>query len=107
MSIAARFGIVFLPCLVLVAFLPIHPRRSMTRAIVQGGGGDLVSFDWSFVSWPSLLEALPYMRPEDAALMTLAGAAAISLITAAALALVLAKLWSVRNSSGRRPTTPR
>jgi hypothetical protein len=107
MSLAARFGIAFLPCLLVVALLPIHPRRSMTRAIVDGGGGDLIRYDWSFVGWPALLEDLQYMRPEEAPFATLAGAAAITIIVGASLALGLASLWSLRSTSGRTPTRPR
>jgi hypothetical protein len=106
MRLGARFAWLYVPCLVVAALSPIHLRRSMTRSFVTGGGGDLVSFDWELVSWPTMIELLRYMRPEESRVATLIGAATISLIAAAHLALCLASLWWLFSRRGRTPSPP-
>lgn len=76
-------------------WLPIYPWQAMTRALVVGHGGDVITYAWRFGTLSDLRDALRYMRPEDGPTRTLA----LDLALACAVALAIA--WLVRRLLAR------
>jgi hypothetical protein len=92
-----RFVICLLPALFLVAWLPIYPRRAMTRSQVMGHAGDVVTYHYELTTLPRFFEHWRYMRPEEAPVATLVVNLALGLGLASVGALIGARVWARRS----------
>ena len=106
MKLGVRFALLYLPCVVVAALLPIHPYRSMTRAFVSGGGGDVITWDWELLNWPMIFDRWIWIERDGQLVGTLVGAAVITTIAAAILAFGMAAVWTALSKRRRTRTTP-
>lgn len=74
--------------LAVAPLLPVYPQRVMTRAMVIGHDGDVVSYGYEFGSIPAYFEHLRYVRHEDYALLLLGIDFTLALAVAAAIGSV-------------------
>lgn len=72
-------------------WLPLYVARSLTRAFVSGGGGDVISYAWRRHTLPSFLDAMHYMRPEESPQRYLALNLALAAVYAGAIAWLVAR----------------
>jgi hypothetical protein len=77
----------------IAAALPVYPWRTMTRSMVIGHAGDVISYDWSLNILATLLDKARY---HDSPALLLAANAALFLLLSAAVAFAVHTLLKPR-----------
>ena len=74
------------------AFVPLYPRRVMTRSYRESDG-DLVTWAWERVSLRAFVESMRYMSPEERPRLWLWINLGLAALVAAVLAALVVLLW--------------
>jgi hypothetical protein len=92
-----RFVICLLLALLLVPWLPVYPRRAMTRSQVMGHAGDVVTYHYELSTLPGFFKHWRYMGPEEDPVVTLVANLALGLGLASVGAWIGARVWARRS----------